>query len=154
MLGGTGPPFTPPPEPSQSGKSSGWVRALEAFRGWRRGRPFWGGLCCILGGLVIAAGPTTAVRVILIAGTAVWLGILIGVLVAVMGIFIWVQPQLRHLCGILAALLSVLSLLTSDYGGFILGMSLGIVGGGLAFAWTAVQPASEPEVDRQSQLPF
>jgi Family of unknown function (DUF6114) len=131
----------------------------SAFQRWRRTRPFWGGLWCIVGGLVIASGPSTAVRVILIAGTAVWLGILVGVLVGLMGFFIWFQPQLRQLCGVLAALLSVLSLLTSDYGGFVLGMSFGIVGGGLAFAWTPGQPEpgetgpEEPEPEGQTSLP-
>jgi hypothetical protein len=158
----SGPPLLPPrpPVPEVDEPGPGALSGRAAFRHWRRTRPFWGGLWCIVGGLVIAAGPSTAVRVILIAGTAVWLGILVGVLVGLMGFFIWFQPQLRQLCGILAALLSVLSLLTSDYGGFVLGMSFGIVGGGLAFAWTPAPPKAaqphppEPEPEHQTPLPL
>jgi hypothetical protein len=88
----------------------------------------------------MAYGPATAIKVILIAGSAVWLGILVGLLVALVGLFMWLQPELRQLCGILAAILSVVSLLTSDYGGFVVGMTLGIVGGALGFAWSPRQP--------------
>jgi len=91
-----------------------WLRS--AFRAWRRTRPFWGGLWCILGGIIIAYGPTTAFRVILVAGTTVWLGILMGVLVIVMGLFLWFAPHLRQLTGILAAAFAMVSLVTSDYG--------------------------------------
>jgi uncharacterized membrane protein HdeD (DUF308 family) len=120
-----------------------WVSALrwtrDAFRSWRRSRPFWGGLWCILGGILIAYGPTTAVKVILVSGTIVWLGILMGVLVLVMGFFLWFTPQLRHLVGILAALFATVSLFTSDYGGFVIGLLLGTLGGALGFAWAPVQ---------------
>jgi hypothetical protein len=113
-------------------------RARAAFRTFRRSRPFWGGLWCILGGAAMAYGPTTAIKVILISGTVVWAGILVGVLVAMMGIFLWFTPQLRHLVGIVAVLLSIVSLLTSDYGGFGVGLILGTVGGAMGFAWTPV----------------
>lgn len=114
-------------------------RTRAAFRTWRRARPFWGGLCCVLGGAAMAYGPTTAIKVILISGTVVWAGILVGVLVATMGIFLWFTPQLRHLVGIVAVLLSIVSLLTSDYGGFGIGLILGTVGGAMGFAWTPVR---------------
>ena len=110
-------------------------RSRAAFRAWRKSRPFWGGLWCILGGAAMAYGPTTAIKVILISGTVVWAGILVGVLVAVMGLFLWFAPQLRLLVGILAVLLSIVSLLTSDYGGFGIGLVLGTVGGAMGFAW-------------------
>jgi hypothetical protein len=114
-------------------------RARAAFRTWRKARPFWGGLWCVLGGAAMAYGPTTAFKVILISGTVVWAGILVGLLVAMMGIFLWLTPHLRHLVGIVAVLLSIVSLLTSDYGGFGVGLILGTVGGALGFAWTPVR---------------
>jgi Family of unknown function (DUF6114) len=109
------------------------------FRAWRRTRPFWGGLWCLLGGAVIAAGPATAVKVLLIAGSTVWLGILMGVLVGAMGLFLWFTPHLRQLAGILAVLFAMVSLLTSDYGGFVIGLLLGTVGGAMGFAWGPVR---------------
>jgi uncharacterized protein DUF6114 len=109
------------------------------FRAWRRARPFWGGLWCVLGGAVIAAGPATAVKVLLIAGSTVWLGILMGVLVGAMGLFLWFTPHLRQLVGLLAVLFAMVSLLTSDYGGFVIGLVLGTVGGAMGFAWGPVR---------------
>jgi hypothetical protein len=120
-----------------------FLRARAAFRGWRKSRPFWGGLLCILGGAAMAYGPTTAIKIILISGTIVWLGILIGALVAIMGLFLWFTPHLRQLVGVLAVLLSVVSLLTSDYGGFGVGLVLGTVGGALGFAWIPVRAVAK-----------
>ena len=127
----------PPGSPS-SYREPPLRRARVAFRTFRTARPFWGGLWCILGGAAMAYGPTTAYKVILISGTVVWAGILVGVLVAMMGVFLWFTPQLRHLVGIVAVLLSIVSLLTSDYGGFGIGLILGTAGGAMGFAWTPV----------------
>jgi hypothetical protein len=128
----------------------GWLSALrwarDGFRQWRRTRPFWGGLWCILGGALIAYGPTTAIKVVLVSGTIVWLGILVGVLVALMGLFLWFTPSLRHLVGILAALFAAVSLFTSDYGGFVIGLLLGTIGGALGFAWAPVR-VGKPAAD-------
>lgn len=73
------------------------------------------------------------------SGTTVWLGILMGALVAVMGLFLWFTPHLRQLVGVLAAAFSMVSLITSDYGGFVIGLVLGTLGGALGFAWTPIQ---------------
>lgn len=108
------------------------------FRAWRRSRPFWGGVCCLVAGAAMAYGPTTAIKVILISGSTVWLGILVGVLVGMMGLFLWFAPHLRALVGILAVILSIVSLLTSDYGGFGIGLILGTVGGAMGVAWAPV----------------
>lgn len=117
-----------------------WFQGLRTgFRAWRRTRPFWGGLWCILGGVIIAYGPTTAIKIILISGTIVWLGILVGLLVVVMGLFLWFAPHLRQLVGVMAVAFSMVSLITSDYGGFFIGLLLGTIGGALGFAWTPIQ---------------
>jgi len=118
-----------------------WFRELRSgFRAWRRTRPFWGGLWCILGGVIIAYGPTTAIKIILISGTIVWLGIMVGLLVVLMGLFLWFAPHLRQLVGVMAAAFSMVSLITSDYGGFFIGLLLGTIGGALGFAWTPIRP--------------
>jgi hypothetical protein len=114
-----------------------------AFRAWRRSRPFWGGLWCVLGGAAMAYGPTTAIKVILVSGTVVWAGILVGALVATMGLFLWFTPHVRHLLGIVAVLLSIVSLLTSDYGGFGVGLILGTVGGAMGFAWEPLRAGAK-----------
>ncbi len=62
-----------------------------------------------------------------------------GALVAVMGLFLWFTPHLRQLVGVLAAAFAIVSLFTSDYGGFGIGMILGSLGGALGFAWTPIK---------------
>jgi hypothetical protein len=122
--------------PGRSSRSSARHRPYrQAFRAWRRSRPFWAGLWCLLGGLAIAAGPATAVRVVLVTGGSVALGILVGVLVALMGVLLWFAPHLRLVAGLLAILFSIVSLVTSDYGGFVVGLLLGTIGGAMGFAW-------------------
>ena len=110
------------------------------FRRWRRTRPFWGGLWAILGGAIIALGPASAIKLLIAAGTTIWLGVLVGVLISIFGLFLWFAPQQRHLFGVLTAVLSVVSLITSDFGGFFVGMLLGIVGGAMGFAWVPTEP--------------
>ncbi len=114
-------------------------RVRDSFRGWRRTRPFWGGLWCMLAGALIALGPFTALKVILISGTIVWLGLMVGILVGVMGLLLWFAPELHILVGVLAVLFSMVSLITSNYGGFGIGLLLGTIGGALGFAWTPVR---------------
>ncbi len=46
------------------------------------------------------------------------------------------MPGLRHFFSVLIVLLALVSLITSDLGGFLIGMLLAIVGGSLGFAWT------------------
>jgi hypothetical protein len=110
-------------------------RWRSAFRQWRRARPFWGGLWCLLGGALIAYFPAQAFKFLLVTSGNVVLGVAIGVVVAAMGLFLWFAPSQRHLAGLLAVLFSVVSLITSTFGGLLVGMILGTVGGALGFAW-------------------
>ena len=98
----------------------------------------------IIAGLLILLGPATAYKLIFAAGQIVWLGILVGALVSIMGLFVWFSPSQRHFFGILIVLASLVSFITSDLGGLLLGMLLGIIGGALAFAWTPL-PATAVE---------
>ena len=116
-----------------------------AFRRWRRTRPFWGGLWCILGGAIIAYFPAGVIRLILVTGTVVWAALLMGLLVMAMGAFLWFTPQQRHLIGFLAVLFSLVSFITSNLGGFMVGMTLGIVGGAMGFAWVPAPPLSREQ---------
>lgn len=119
--------------------------ARMRFRHWRRTRPFWGGLWSIVGGLLILAGPLSAVKVILVAGQVVWMGIAVGVLVTVFGLFLWFAPSQRQVAGVLIVVLALISFITSDFGGFLLGMILGLTGGAMGFAWVPkALPAPAP----------
>jgi hypothetical protein len=116
------------------------VRAVRhAFRAWRRTRPFWGGLWTILGGLIILYLPATAYKFVIASGTSVWLGILVGVLIVVFGLFLWFAPSERHLMGVMIEIAALVSFVTSDLGGFLVGMLLAIIGGALGFSWVPLQ---------------
>jgi len=84
------------------------------------------------------------IKFVLIAGTVVWAGILIGALVVTMGLFMWFSPQFHQVLGILAVLFSIVSLITSNLGGFLIGLLFGVIGGSMAFAWTPLPVKAEP----------
>lgn len=118
----------------------GFGLARARFRAWRRSRPFWAGLWALLGGVMIAAGPASAYKLILASGTAIWLGILVGVVIAVFGLFFWFAPSQRQIVGVLTVIAAVASFVTSDLGGFLVGMLLAMTGGALGFAWVPAPP--------------
>lgn len=117
-------------------------RARHGFRHWRRRRPFWAGLWAILGGAFIAYVPGTAFKFSLVPGSLIWLGVLVGVLIAIFGLFLWLQPNLRYLLGTLIIVFSLGSFMSSDFGGLLVGMLLGLVAGALAIAWTPLPIAA------------
>jgi hypothetical protein len=130
----------------QPGPSGAW---REAWRRWRRTRPFWGGLMLVLAGVELIAIPLTgvlghgAIKLVIYIGIGGVFGVLIGALMIACGVFICVNPQHRTFYGIAGILLGILSFPASNLGGFFIGMLLAIVGGGIAFAWTPL-PA-EPD---------
>lgn len=113
----------------------------SGFRRWRRTRPFWGGVFAVLGGLELIAIPLAPLPLVVhqgMAGVASWL---IGALLVTAGVLMWAQPAQRSFYGVLAVLLSLASFLTSNFGGFFVGLLLGLVGGALGFAWSPAVPA-------------
>jgi len=109
--------------------------ARHVFRLWRRTRPFWGGLLVISGaGEILSSeqGPFQTVIHIGIQGLA---GYLIPVMLLLCGVLLWFNPTQRTFYSLLSILLALGSWITSNLGGFFIGMILGIVGGALAFAW-------------------
>ena len=111
-----------------------------AFRRWRRSRPFWGGLFAILGGGIIAYLPMMAIKLIIASGTTVIVAIAVGLLIMIFGLFLWFAAYLRQIVGVLIVLLAVVSLITSNLGGFFIGMILAMVGGSLGFSWVPTEP--------------
>ena len=109
--------------------------ARVAFRNWRHSRPFWAGVWTMLGGFLIAYVPATAFKFLLIANGSLIIGILVGAIVGFFGLMLWFARPLRVLLGVLILLLSLVSFFTSDFGGLLLGMLMGLIGGSLALAW-------------------
>ena len=114
------------------------------FRRWRRTRPFWGGVFAVLAGAELIAIPLAPMQISIhqgMPGVASWLA---GAILIVCGVLVCTQPQQRSFYGVLAVLASLGSFVTSNFGGFFLGMLFGLIGGSLIFAWSPKAPR-EPE---------
>ncbi|PKV84581.1 DUF6114 domain-containing protein [Streptomyces sp. TLI_146] len=129
--------------------SEGWLDrrlplpdARRAARRWRRTRPFWAGLLLVLGGAELLLVPLSPLTILVSLGLGGIAAIGIGLALIVAGLFLWFLPHTRHYVSINALLLSVLSFVATNLGGFLVGMGLGIAGSAMGFAWT---PAREPE---------
>jgi len=110
------------------------------FRGWRRRRPFWGGVLLAAAGIELLVAPAAQslilpIDLIIYAGVAGISGNLIGVLLIGIGVLSWFQPAQKSFFGMVGIMLALVSFVTSNFGGFVIGMLLGIVGGALVFAW-------------------
>ncbi|MEU3312201.1 DUF6114 domain-containing protein [Streptomyces sp. NPDC006662] len=114
---------------------------LSRWRRWRRGRPFWGGLFAVLAGAWICVLPLAPLKIMLQQGIAGIPSVLMGVIMIVLGLTAWLSPRQRALAGVLTTLIATAALVLSNLGGFLIGTLLGILGGGLMFAW---QPYAAP----------
>ncbi|MFH9420590.1 DUF6114 domain-containing protein [Streptomyces sp. NPDC017529] len=119
-------------------------RRTTAWRRWRKGRPFWGGLAAIVAGAEICAIPLAPLKVMLQQGIAGIPSVLMGIVMILMGLSAWFAPHYRGLAGILTVLVAAAALVMSNLGGFLFGTIVGILGGGMIFAW---QPRPLPDPD-------
>jgi len=110
-------------------------RARLAFRGWRRARPFWGGLIVVLGAAEILTTYQAPFGIIVHFGLYGLAGYLVPGLLALLGALIVFDPMHRTFYSVLSVLAALGTWLTSNLGGFFVGMLLGLVGGCLAFGW-------------------
>jgi hypothetical protein len=122
------------------------------FRNWRGTRPFWAGLFVLLGGFPIMYFPYAHLQVghltLAMATTAGAGSLIIGVLLVVLGVSLWFQKHVRVFAGVAAILLGLVSIPVSNFGGFIIGFLLALIGGAMAVAWApGVPPAEEPAKD-------
>jgi hypothetical protein len=129
------------PDQTAGPPRGGWFRrARLGFRGWRRTRPFWGGLIALLGGIEILLSERAPVAVVVHLGAQGLAGYVVPVVLVLCALLLWFNPAQRIFYSILAVLAALASFITSNLGGFVLGMLLGIVGGSLAFAWVPGEP--------------
>lgn len=114
------------------------------FRVWRGQRPFWGGILTLLAGIPIMYIPyqnlTLGSLTIRMSTTAGAGSLIIGVLLVVLGLTMWFQPQSRVFAGVAAILLALVSLVVSNFGAFLIGFLLGMVGGALGISWAPGKP--------------
>ncbi|GGO58116.1 hypothetical protein GCM10012287_55550 [Streptomyces daqingensis] len=129
--------------------TSGFGQKRSSFRAWRGQRPFWGGLLTLLAGIPIMYIPyqnfTLGSLTIRMSTTAGAGSLIIGVLLVVLGLTMWFQPQSRVFAGIAAILLSLVSLVVSNVGAFMIGFLLGLLGGALGVAWAPGKPPAGRE---------
>ncbi|WP_206502201.1 DUF6114 domain-containing protein [Streptomyces chrestomyceticus] len=126
-----------------------WRRGRTAWRRWRKGRPFWGGLAAVVAGAEICAIPLAPLKIMLQQGIAGIPSVLMGLVMILMGLSAWFAPYYRGLAGILTVLVATAALVISNLGGFLFGTIVGILGGGMIFAWQP-RPLPEPEPGPQA----
>lgn len=120
----------------------------SAFRDWRADRPYWGGLLLALGGAEILLTMKVSLKVVLHIGMQGLAGYLLPALMVVLGLLILFNPTQRLFYSITGVLLTLGTWLTSNLGGFFIGLLLGVVGSCMAFGWL---PDQEPRVSRRKR---
>ncbi|MFD7445005.1 DUF6114 domain-containing protein [Streptomyces sp. NPDC059909] len=121
------------------------------FRAWRRERPFWAGLFTLAASLPIVYFPYVRLSLsgipLALSTTAGAGSLVIGVLLLVLGFTLWFQQHARVFAGITTLLLALVSFPVANFGGLLLGLLFGLIGGSLACAWappTGHGPADGP----------
>jgi hypothetical protein len=74
---------------------------------------------------------------------------LIAFTLIISGPLAWFTPAQRHFYGLIAVFVAIYSLLGVNLGGFIVGMLLGVIGGGLIFAWNPESTVAAPAEDEE-----
>ena len=122
--------------------------ARAAFRRWRYRRPFWGGLLLALGGGWILLTMKASLKVVLHIGMQGLAGYLLPVLMVLLGLLTLFNPAQRLFYSITGVLVSLGTWITSNLGGFMVGLLLGVTGSCLAFGWL---PDQEPRRSRRER---
>ncbi|MBQ0825346.1 DUF6114 domain-containing protein [Streptomyces tagetis] len=117
-----------------------------AFRRWRHGRPFWGGLLLALGGAEVLLTMKASLKVVLHIGMQGVAGYVLPVLMLLCGVLVLAAPSQRLFYSLVGVLASLGTWVTSNLGGFLVGLFLGCVGSCLVFGWL---PDQEPRVGRR-----
>lgn len=130
-------------ETTDAQRRSGFAQgrgSRPSFTQWRRSRPFFAGLLMLLGGVVILTPAYLSlevsniiIQVSTISGVSTFI---IGALLIACGLMTWFGGGSRILTGVAGIILGIVALPTSNFGGFVLGTLLALVGGALALSWT------------------
>lgn len=121
----------------QPGSRSRLRSGRAAFRLWRLRRPFWGSILMLLASLLMLAGPLALLTSAFLPGSAVSIALLVGSLMLVMALVQLIVPSYALITGLIGIVLSIVSLITGSFGGFGIGVILGILGSAQGVAWKA-----------------
>ncbi|MET7704538.1 DUF6114 domain-containing protein [Micromonospora sp. NPDC005413] len=106
------------------------------WRRWRRARPFTAGVLIALGGTEMLVTLRASLGVLLHVGPQGLAAYLVPAVLILCGVLLITTPQQRVFYALLSLVLGLVSWLTSNLGGFLIGMLLALIGGAMAFAWT------------------
>ncbi|NEA97857.1 DUF6114 domain-containing protein [Streptomyces sp. SID13726] len=120
----------------------------DRFTRWVYERPFWGGLWLTLGGAWILVTMKASLKVVMHVGMQGVAGYLLPTLMILAGLLILFSPGQRLFYSIVGVLCSMGTWLTSNLGGFMVGLLLGVVGSILTFGWL---PDQDPRVSRRDR---
>ncbi|MET8942604.1 DUF6114 domain-containing protein [Streptomyces sp. NPDC004542] len=121
---------------------------MDRFREWKKDRPFIGGLLLVLGGAEILVTMKAPLPVVLHIGIQGLAGYLLPTLMLVVGLLVVFSPAQRLFYSVTGVLLSLGTWLTSNMGGFFVGLLLGVTGSCMTFGWL---PDQEPRVSRRER---
>lgn len=122
-------------DPGAPNGSAAGPAAEPATPGWRRSRPFWAGLLVTIAGVEVLLTMLAPLPVIIHLGVQGLAGFLVPVILILCGQLLWWNPSQRLFYSILVLVMSLTSWVTSNLGGFVIGLILGLLGGSAAFAW-------------------
>ncbi|MEU8185646.1 DUF6114 domain-containing protein [Micromonospora sp. NPDC049044] len=123
------------------------------WRRWRRGRPFTAAVLIALGGAEMLVTLRAPLGVLLHVGPQGLAAYLVPTVLVLCGVLLIANPQQRVFYSLVTLVLGLVSWLTSNLGGFVIGMLLALLGGALAFAWTPNKDRRPPVVAAQPDPP-
>lgn len=108
----------------------------NAFRRFRKTRPFWGALVLALGGyFVLKPVLNTNFQLLVHLGMGGAQVYILGLGMLACAAVCMFAPSQRYFPAFMGMVFSVASLPLANLGGWIIGMFLGIIGSGLCFSW-------------------
>jgi hypothetical protein len=116
------------------------TEAVRWFRAFRRTRPFWGGLWLAFGGLVVVQFNSYPMGLALTGGFNRSAGYILGGAMLLFAAVALVSPLYARLVGVLGVLSAMAAFIGSNFGGFLVGSVLGIIGGSMIWGWGELAP--------------
>ena len=105
----------------------------------RKSRPFAAGLAIILSGLFMLVPAflsfTVADIEVQVSAVSSIVTALLAVMLVICGFATWLRPESRIYTGIAAMVLGIIALPAANFGGFIIGTLLALIGGVMALSW-------------------
>lgn len=110
------------------------------FRTWRRGRPFWAGVCTMAAALAVLFPPFASLQLGDAVITLNTLGgisaTVIGAVLVICAVCFWTRPQFRIAAGIVTLLLALAAIPAANLGSLMIATLFGLLGSALGIAWS------------------